>query len=257
MRSGRDCCFDGRRWHKSAAHLGLHALPASGARAKCYMRDLGSCEGPISGEHLVTESILLLLMADGDFSVSGFPWIAKGEVKLLTPNSLTANCLCQRHNSVLSPLDDGALRFFKLIKSGLERDAQSNWLIISGHDLERWLLKTAKAMAASGNLSLEGKRLAGVFASDVQVLEMLDDPTAWPGNAGLYCDMPHGNMIENNLRFQLWPLVNSREELSGVGVNILGLRFVLALEGLDLSLNPGLRGARFRPSEITITHPSG
>src|SRR5262249_24972829 len=150
------------------------------------MKELGSCHGSISGEHLFSHSIMLLLQGGGDFSISGVPWLAKEETKIISPTSLTTNCLCQKHNSVLSPLDDAALYFFTAIKSCLDREAQSARYIISGHDMERWLLKTVKALATSRNLARGRERLSGVFASDVKVLDMLDDPNRWPDSAGLY-----------------------------------------------------------------------
>jgi len=126
---------------------------------KCYIKELGSCHGSISGEHLFSHSIMLLLKGDGDFSISGVPWLAKGETNIISPTTLTSNCLCQKHNSALSPLDDAALYFFTAIKSRLDREAQLARYIVSGHDIERWSVKTAKALATSKNLARGRERL--------------------------------------------------------------------------------------------------
>jgi hypothetical protein len=64
-RSARLCCFNGRDWHKKPKVLGLKALPAASSIEKCYMKELGSCVGPISGEHLISKSVIRVLMADG------------------------------------------------------------------------------------------------------------------------------------------------------------------------------------------------
>lgn len=253
---GRECCYSGLNWHKSPTVLGLKDLPLKSVIGKCYMRELRSCDGVISSEHLVSESILLLLKGDGDFSVSGLPWLLHGETKFLGVKNLTANCLCSKHNSALSPLDDAALYFFTALKSCLEREAQSMRYIISGHDLERWLLKTAKALATSKNLARGRQRLSGAFATDIQVLDMLDDPKSWPEGAGLYCVMYEGDLTQNHNRFQLAPYTNSQDELSGLGVSIMGLNFVLMLEPPNLSLSPHLQRAKFRPSQIMISFPS-
>jgi hypothetical protein len=85
------------------------------------MKELGSCVGPISGEHIISESVCRVLMADGDFSISGLPWLEAGEAKILAP--LTAKCLCVKHNSALHRLDDAAQYFFASLKSYLELDA--------------------------------------------------------------------------------------------------------------------------------------
>ena len=46
------------------------------------MKELGSCVGPISGEHIISESVIRILMADGDFSISGLPWLEAGEERI-------------------------------------------------------------------------------------------------------------------------------------------------------------------------------
>lgn len=220
------------------------------------MAELASCEGSISGEHLISHSIMRLLQGDGDFTISGLPWLAPGETKVIAPKSLTANCLCRKHNSALSPLDAAALHFFTALKSGLEQDAGSNDYIVSGHDIERWLLKTLKVLATSKNLARAGERLPGDFERNVAVLEMLDDHLAWPAGAGLYGAMNEGSHTENNSRFQLQPYTNTNQEIVGIWINILGLMFVLLLRDPEL-VAPELQGTDFRPGEIVVSHPSG
>jgi hypothetical protein len=73
-------------WHGGV--LGLKSLPPASQVAKCYMKELGSCVSPISGEHIVSEAVIRVLMADGDFSISGLPWLAPGEEKVLAPQNL-------------------------------------------------------------------------------------------------------------------------------------------------------------------------
>jgi hypothetical protein len=115
--------------------------------------------------------------------------------------------------------DEVALYFFTTLKSCLEREARSARYIVSGHDIERWLLKTIKALAASKNPSRNRERLSGAFSGDVEALDMLDDPTRWPDGAGLYCVMNAGDVTENHNRFQLQAYTNQHGEISGLGVN--------------------------------------
>jgi hypothetical protein len=248
------CCFDGRNWHKSAAALGLKALPPAQRVEKCYMKDLGSCVPPISGEHIISDSVCQVLIGDGEFSISGVPWLEAGEVKMISP--LQAKCLCTKHNSALSPLDAAAHYFFASLKSYLEHDVGSRHALISGHDLERWLLKTAKAAAVSKNLARGRERLSGAFSRDEVILDMLDAPQHWPEGAGLYCTMNTGDLTENVPRFQFQPLTNERDDIEALAVNILGLRFVLLLEAPNLDKYPGLRDAKYRPDRIAISYPT-
>jgi hypothetical protein len=218
------------------------------------MKELGSCVGPISGEHIISESVCRVLMADGDFSISGLPWLEAGEEKILPP--LTAKCLCVKHNSALSSIDAAAQYFFASLKSYLETDAGSRHAIVSGHDIERWLLKTAKAAAVSKNLARGRERLTGAFSRDDEILDMLDDPQQWPDGAGLYCIMNTGDTTVNHPRFQLQPLTNDRDDIEALAINILGLRFVLLLEPLDVGSYPFLREAKYRPGRIVISYPT-
>ena len=218
------------------------------------MKELGSCVGPISGEHIISESVCRVLMADGDFSISGLPWLEADEEKIIAP--LTAKCLCVKHNSALHPLDDAAQYFFASLKSYFETDAGSRHALVSGYDLERWLLKTAKAAAVSKNFARGRERLSGAFSRDDAILDMLDNPRQWPDGAGLYCIMNTGDTTVNHPRFQLQPLTNDQDDIEALALSILGLRFVLLLEPLDLSKYPFLREAKYRPGRIVISYPA-
>jgi hypothetical protein len=218
------------------------------------MKELGSCIPPISGEHIISNSVCQVLMGDGEFSISGLPWLEAGEVKIIPPPQ--ANCLCTKHNSAISSLDDAAHYFFASLRSYLEHDAGSRHAITSGHDLERWLLKSAKAAAVSRNLARGRERLSGAFSRDAAILDMLDDPRHWPEGAGLYCTMNTGEVTENTPRFQFQPLINEHDDIEALAINIMGFRFVLLLEAHDLNKYPFLHGARYRPKRILISYPT-
>lgn len=250
------CCFTGQgwQWHKPPTILGLKSLPSGGRVEKCYMKELGSCVAPISGEHIISESVCRVLIGDGEFSISGVPWLEAGETKIIAPPQ--ANCLCRKHNSSLSSLDAAAHYLFASLRSYLEHDAGMRHAIVSGHDLERWLLKTAKAAAVSRYLARGKERLSGTFAHDDTILDMLDDPRHWPKSAGLYCTMNAGDLTENTVRFQLQPLTNERNDIEAMVFNIMGFRFVLLLEPHDLTKYPFLSGAKYRPGRIVISYPT-
>ncbi|MHC2385152.1 hypothetical protein [Bradyrhizobium liaoningense] len=66
------------------------------------MQELGNCEAPISGEHLISEAVIEILRGDGNFTASGLPWLEAGETKALAPKNLTANCLSYAGNWVMT-----------------------------------------------------------------------------------------------------------------------------------------------------------
>ncbi|SCB41132.1 hypothetical protein [Rhizobium lusitanum] len=219
------------------------------------MRELGSCVAPISGEHLISQSVIEILKDDGEFTISGMPWQEAGEEKILAPQSLRTNCLCVKHNSALHRLDDAASYLFGSLKSFLECDNGFRHAIVAGHDIERWLLKTAKAFAVSGNFARGRAPLSGVFSQSTGVLDMLDNPHQWANGAGLYCLMKTGDLAENHKRFQLQPLTNDRDEIEALQLNILGLSFILQLAPFDATKHAYLQGAQFRPGRILVCYP--
>jgi hypothetical protein len=102
----------------------------------------------------------------------------------------------------------------------------------------------------------EGReRLSGAFFQDEAILDMLDSPGQWPDGAGLYCLTNTGDKTVNQPRFQLQPLTNDQGDIEALALSILGLRFVLLLEPLDLSKYPFLREAKYRPGRIVISYP--
>ena len=68
---------------------------------------MGECSGGLSGEHIISASLFL-----GDnIGVKGLPWCREGH-RFIGKSSYTANILCRKHNSDLSPVDDaGSLAF--------------------------------------------------------------------------------------------------------------------------------------------------
>jgi hypothetical protein len=249
-----ECCFDGRQWHKTPATLGLRSLPQNSAVDRCYMKELGSCAGGISGEHLISKSIIEFLKLDGDFAISGLPWLEEGESKILSSRNLTANSLCSKHNSALSPLDSAALSFFTALRACWVNEGMPLHYLVSGHDLERWLLKSLKVMAVSRNLARERTRLAGVFQEEVRLIDMLDDPSLWPKQTGLYFLMKPGERTHNYNHFQLSPLYGlANDIIAGLTANILGLSLLMMVEPPDMAKSPSLRMAQSRPGCIAIT----
>ncbi|WP_182868865.1 hypothetical protein [Bradyrhizobium diazoefficiens] len=218
------------------------------------MRELHNCEGSISGEHLISETVIEVLRGEGDFTVSGLAWQEAGEEKRLAPGNLTANCLCRRHNSALSPLDSAAGLFFSGLRECMEEKIAPTPYLFSGHDIERWLLKTLKAMAVSRNLARGRIRLPGSFQRDIDVIELLDDPSAWSSATGIYFIMPAGARFVNNPRFRLQPWFgDAQEEIVGLWASFVGLEFVVMIAAPNVSSSPDLKRWLYRPGSIEMS----
>jgi hypothetical protein len=49
--------------------------------------------------------------------------------------------------------------------------------------------------------------------------------------------------------------MNDQDDIEALALNILGMRFALLLEPLDVGKYPFLREAKYRPGRIVISHP--
>jgi hypothetical protein len=243
------CCYGPDGWHKAAARVYLKDTGETGSHQRCYMRHLNSCSDKISGEHLISETVLRVL-AEKDLDVSGFPWL-KGEHKIMRFGALTTNCLCRTHNSALSGLDAAAGRFFAAIQAcGTTEEGLNQQYLFSGHDLERWLLKTLAACAASDNLSSSGDKLPGEFHSSVNVTELLEHPEQWVHPVGLFFTQKLGARFKRGDTFSLAPLtVTETNELAGMLVDVQGLTMALHVANRSIK-GTGLDQALFRPGGL-------
>ena len=145
-------------------------------------------------------------------------------------------------------------RSFQHFVVRMESEVAPDPYLFSGHDIERWLLKTLKAMAVSGNLASGRRKLPGEFQSDVRLIEMLDDHMAWPRDAGLYFVMPSGSRMINNPRFRLQPFYgDAKKELVGLWASFVGLEFVMMVAAPDMPNSHDLQRSLFRPGRITVS----
>jgi hypothetical protein len=144
----------------------------------------------MSREHFISESVLALI-GEKYISVDGFHWL-NGVTKPLPIGKLTANILCEWHNAAMSPLDTAADKFFSVIKSIYE-DLGNNktlsrkklWWLISGDELELWLLKTTYGLSCSGNISTRGVKFLDVSSINTSMMRAFNGGIIFPP-CGLY-----------------------------------------------------------------------
>jgi hypothetical protein len=114
---------------------------------RCWASALGDCSGRISGEHVFSKG----LFAGKLVTISGSPW-SLGGIKTIGVKGLESHVLCEKHNSLLSPVDVEGINAFRLLRQidaevGYRDDNQNGtWDVvryaIDGNLLERWFLKT-------------------------------------------------------------------------------------------------------------------
>ncbi len=185
------------------------------ATRTCALNHHPPCRGPLSGEHYISKSVLRHLFTGKNGYITGVPWAQDG-FKPVSYEGLTAKILCIGHNSDLTSLDTLAGRLFRLIKEAqLELQAgshKSSTNTFNGFALERWLLKVAFGMWASGNLAHNGVRLEGGPPSLWgDILMGADFPPGW----GLYMPVSGGEIYLSEQEFELRP-ATSPEGPTGV-----------------------------------------
>jgi hypothetical protein len=225
--------------------------PATGyAHQKCFARDLADCSETISREHFISRSILELFGKNG-ITVSGMPWIPDGEQRRVSPASLTGKMLCERHNHVLSPLDSVAAEFFRFFTDEWSGDPVEVFLT-RGYDLERWLLKMLCGLVASGNATLDGRRLPA-WTPPQEWLDILFGEADVSTPAGLHSIVGHFRAADGSLH--VVPVFNSATGYpTAIVFAVEGIGFLFTTEKLPGLRKPTTMGAdtRYRPLALQI-----
>lgn len=153
----------------------------------CFLHGYGPCDGKISGEHYISETVLKAIGASGSVQIGGLTWQPNQTLQRIGIASLVSNILCETHNSGLSELDDAAGRFFRAIDSADKRPASlPSHTIVNGLLVEKWFLKVLCGLSA-------GKNFKNQNVSDEWKL-VLSGQT-WPDGWGLYIPSPTGTQV--------------------------------------------------------------
>ncbi len=192
---------------------------------KCYARSLNDCSKTISGEHYISEGILK--QYDGKILVYGLGQNGREA----SPNSLTVNVLCTKHNSYLSDFDSEAIKLFSTIEKFDKDidvpDGTYKYQEIDGRKLERWILKASYALAESGSFQKDNQKMS-VNIKEV-FLEVLFQGQPFPKLCGLYFISKLGDKVHVEKSISIRPITNG-EKLIAVEILFRQLGFMLCLE---------------------------
>jgi hypothetical protein len=251
------CCWTSTGWIPKPARIDLRATGHTGSHKKCYLRDLGSCSEKLSGEHIISATVLREIGED-KVQVTGTPWLPKGESREIGISSLVSNCLCEAHNNALSPLDAAAGQFYRVLRDCLLDDAPPfRTYKFSGHDIERWLLKTTAGLAASKYLGADGEVLPNKFLDTVNIAQLLQDHTAWHSPIGMYVLVTPGKQFQVRNELQVAPLASQDKEIGGLITVIHGLVVSVWLESKDRIPDTDLRKSIYRFEKLNMQKRGG
>jgi hypothetical protein len=247
-----DCCWTAHGYHKKPVVVDLHNTGLTGKHDRCYMSATGACDTKISGEHLISHSVLKVL-AEKQVEVSGTPWLKPGDKKMLPFSALTTNALCQRHNSLLSPIDSvGAALFEAIQKCGTTDTGPGLLFLLSGHDVERWMLRSLAIFGVSGNFAIDGAVIDQNFVDRLRIVELLEDPKQWKKPLGFYLTRGLGHQFWRRDNIQIAPVVKTGgDEIMGITLDLQGLEFALLAADHDVT-GTGLDKALYRPAAFVF-----
>lgn len=198
----------------------------------CYARELGDCAGPISGEHIISSSVLTEFGEGRAIRIGGLTW-TRGE-RHFPVSAYASNVLCKRHNEILSPLDEHAAHFFRAFYEVEQfvlrgRETESTHRVITGELIERWLLKVLCGFVASGTLMPSEHTIVAARNPNLWLLQRLFGQRVERDGAGLYylADPDQRSFAQRSLGF----FFSSAEEprLDFIGVDVHGFRFVYSI----------------------------
>jgi hypothetical protein len=243
------CCLISGTWHKRPVTLELRNTGEVGTHNRCYLHSTGACSTKISSEHMISESVLRVL-AEKNIEISGPRWL-NGQSKVLGFAALTTKCLCTAHNSRLSPIDAAGAQFFEAIqKCGTTEVGPEHTFMLSGHDIERWMLRSLAALGVSKNLAIDGAVIDQEFVNRLGIVGLLEDVAKWTRPLGLYLVQGIGHQFTRRNTLDLAPLVrDGSDEIVGILMNIQGFEIALIAGDHDIT-GTGLEKALYRPGAL-------
>jgi hypothetical protein len=158
--------------------------------------------------------------------------LGREEARSVHPKSLVAKCLCQKHNSEVSELDQAAidvanaLRRLSTVRRAFEASGEkigpSLRLEVSGRLLERWALKCAAGMAHMMRRSIDG------WQPPTELARMAFGEQPIPEGCGLALVGVEGSCLEEGERWHVgFGNRPGEREPSGVFLRLLGWPFLV------------------------------
>jgi hypothetical protein len=124
--------------------------------------------------------------------------------------------------------------------------------LLSGHDIERWMLRSLAIFGVSRNFAMDGAVIDQLFIDRLRIVELLEDTSLWIKPLGLYLLGPPGHQFTQRAHVQLAPLLRKDDGvLIGITLNIQGLAFALLATDHDIA-GTGLDRSFYRPGSIAF-----
>jgi hypothetical protein len=171
----KDCCLTER-------YVTVPPEPKTGYfNPKCFARELLDCNETITHEHFLSEGVLRTI-EEGDKPTRIHGALGgnnKNVGKQVPINAIASQILCERHNKALSPLDKLAGKFTDFL---FTLRPESDFFLLNGSELERWMLKVFIGFIASGIIQNKFKGTT----PQLELLQIIFGNNRVPDNTGLF-----------------------------------------------------------------------
>ena len=205
---------------------------------RCYASQLGDCAGPLNREHFISKNLLQEFEEGGKLQLTGYPHGNIAGNFLMSVESMQAKVLCESHNNRLSNVDTEGGRFllaFFNAHEGLLNDkfTTDKRFECDGPLIERWMLKYACGLLASGQAGVATERIERTYPPP-EFLQALFGLETFPDEWGLYTrpTKPMGVSEQKELALGLYlPLqADGTRHICGVRMEHYGFTSILALK---------------------------
>jgi len=204
------------------------------ANPSCYLSRMSTCTAKMSREHFISRSILeKLTKATLRFENAAHFFGGNNQVEIGI-DAFASKVLCDNHNSVLSPLDAAAGAAFQRIEEltkdiiGAGRGYNLNsFHVVSGIDIERWMIKVFCGLVAAGKIRSASGRLVEPGSLPQILLEALMGRTLLEAPLGLYMHTFVGQIRKSGLSFGTIKLTDGSDQVGGLLLSLGVMNLVL------------------------------
>jgi hypothetical protein len=167
---------------------------------------------------------------------------------------LAAKILCSNHNRALSPLDALGKNWVAHLRTASEdlnsvtKPRPTTFLLVNGHDLERWLLKVLCGLIVSGSVDTQ---IADprAWRPPREWLELIYGVRPFPAGLGLNFIGKPGEETPHTFAFAV--ISNPNDGVLGLMATFYGFRFLFAMtSGRDGLLSESV----YRPAIVHTTN---
>lgn len=228
------CCWKGDGcWEKTPIGK-IHIKETKFSNPSCYLSCMSSCSAKISREHFISRNILEKLTKDKlKFESAAHFFGGQNQVEIGI-DGFASKVLCDNHNSVLSPLDTAAGAAFQRIEE-LTKDIVvaekgynlNSFHVVSGIDMERWMIKVFCGLVAAGKIRSASGGLIQPRSLPHVLLEALMGATLLKPPLGLYMHTFVGQIRKSGLSFGTIKLTDGSDQVGGLLLSLGLMNLVL------------------------------